>query len=1057
MKTIFKIWAVLILLVAVGTQVQSAPTNPPKTFPMTENFEVGDFPPTGWALYDVDGLGSNWDLNEWINHTTDGYRSAFHGYAPGPQDGWFVAPQLSFPATGQIVLAFWSSIIDPGFYGKNSVMISTGSGDPASGDFVELWTPAQVTDGWRQVVLDLAAYAGQSVYIAFRYEGDYAHAWVIDDVYIGNDFDMSPVISVSPIALNAIGPINAVMNKTLTIANTGVNNLVYSMQVNYGGTPQGWLNLSPLAGNVAGAEQLAHSAVFSPTGLEIGVYTASIVIQSNDPQSAEITIPVTYEVVEASSVGVTVMIPEYTFPYDISENAEYVAISGFGAGGWLWSKTSGSIPILGEEVTVIAVSEQGKVAGSSRNPEYTIDGIPVMMAGYWSPQTEEWTYLPVNPNAGAPIYTDYTSSWGMTADGSVIVGLQYFEGYNYRSFKWTQSGGYEMIGDVLPEGNRPNGISNDGSVIFGWGNLPMASRSPVIWYNNEFIQIDPEEYGEATASSSDGQFVTGYAGIEGFLWSPQNGTTFFANTLNTGALSPIAVMDDGTVFGYTAEGWPPFPDLRRAFARLISGEMMTFNDYALGRGMADASDWIFYSINGVTPDGNKFIGAGITPEGQNVSFIIDFEAEIPSIIIQPLSLTEALTFGSSNTQPLTIQNTGTGSLDYNTYLHFLTSNTKGNSLQPVPVFDKKNQDFSANTFGSKKSTLQAKVKPQRTAKRVEALSPNVNAITSYEGSFGQTNAQAANTKAVNNNAKGSYELHYDGENIDAVGLVEGGSFSHAARFPQVIVEPFITATLSDVKIYILDAATSSKLYVWGPGTDGSPGDVIVEQNVTLTPNSWNTITLATPITLDGNDLWIGFNHTHDAGSFIAGIDGGPLNANGDFIEAPDGGWERLSDYGFTSNWNIRAILQLNDGTWLSLNPTSGTIEPESSENITVTFTGNVPAGNAYHANIIVTSNDVSNPLKYVPVTLEMLVGLNETQNDQMKIYPVPVQNELTIATDEGIHSICLINAIGQKVLETTFAGEKLVKVALSHLKTGVYTLQVIKSTQEIIFKPLIVN
>lgn len=1057
MKTIFKIWATLILLVAIGFQVQSAPANPPKTFPMTENFEIGDFPPADWTLYDVDGLGTNWELNEWNNHTPDGLRSAFHGYGSGQQDGWFVTPQLSFPATGQIVLAFWSSIIDALYYGKNSVMISTGSGDPASGNYVELWTPSQAVGDWRQVVLDMAAYAGQSVYIAFRYEGDFAHAWAIDDVYIGNEFNMSPVISVLPVALSATGPINAVMNKTLTVGNTGVNALVYSMQVNYTGTTQGWLNLSPLTGNIPGGEQLSHTAVFNPNGLEVGVYNASIVIQSNDPEAPTKTIPVMYEVIEASSVGVTVMIPEYTFPYDISENGEYVAISGFGSGGWLWSKESGSVPIYGEEATVIAVSEQGVVAGSSRNPEYVIDGLAVMMSGYWNLQTQEWTYLPLNPAAGAPIYSDYTSSWGMTSDGSVMVGMQYFEGYNYRAFKWSQAGGYEMIGDVLPEGNRPNGISNDGSVVFGWANLPMASRSPVIWYNNEFIQIDPETYGEATASSSTGQFVTGHAGEQGFLWTPQNGTTFFSNTLNAGVLNPIAVMDDGTVFGYTAEGWPPFPDSRRAFAQLTNGEMISFNDYALGRGMADAGEWTFYSINAATPDGNKMIGAGITPDGQNVSFVIDFEAEIPSIVINPLSMTEALTFGSSNTQTLTLQNTGTGALDYNTFLHFLSANTKGQMLQHVPAFEKNNQDFNANTFGSKKSALHANVKPQRqAAKPIETLSPVANALTDFDGDFGINN-WVASPKAVNENTKGIYELHYDADNVDAVGLVDGGSFFHAIRFPQAVVEPFITATLSEIKIYILDAPSSSKLFIWGPGTDGSPGEVIVEQTVTLIPSSWNTITLATPIALDGNDIWIGFEHIHDAGLFIAGIDGGPLNPNGDFIQDINGGWERLSDYGFSSNWNIRATLQLGDGTWLSLNPTSGSIEPESSNNITVSFSGNVPVGNAYHANIIVTSNDASNPLKFVPVTLEMLVGLNEIQNDQLKIYPVPVQDQLTVETQEGIQSICLINTMGQKVFETTFAGEKQVKVALSQLKSGVYTLQIIKSTQEMSFKPLIVK
>ena len=51
---------------------------------------------------------------------------------------------------------------------------------------------------------------------------------------------------------------------------------------------------------------------------------------------------------------------------------------------------------------------------------------------------------------------------------------------------------------------------------------------------------------------------------------------------------------------------------------------MSFNDYAESRGMENAQDWTFYSVNDVTPDGNKFIGAGVNPDGQDVSFLIDF-------------------------------------------------------------------------------------------------------------------------------------------------------------------------------------------------------------------------------------------------------------------------------------------------------------------------------------------------------------------------------------------------------------------------------------------------
>lgn len=1052
MKTTLKICSLILLLLVTGMQMKVVADNPPKTFPLSESFETGTFPPAGWNIYDVDGQAPVWELSEWLNHTPDGYNSAYHGYGPGLHDGWMVSPQLAIPATGQKVLAFWSNILDSFYYYKNSILVSTGSGDPASGDFAEVWTPAQAQDGWRQYVIDLEAYAGQTIYIAFRYEGDYAHGWSVDDIYIGNDFNMNPVITASTPVLNATGPINVNIQKNLTISNTGINNLSYTMAVYYNGPNIGWMELNPLSGELAGGDQMVHTAVFNPTGLQLGTYTASITIQSNDPATPTLTIPVTYEVIEASSVGVSVMIPEYTFPYDISENGQFVAISGFGTGGWLWSQSAGLVAVNGDEPSVIAVSEQGVVAGTSRNPAYTVDGLSVQMAGYWHPQTQEWTFLPLNPAVGEPVFSDYNSAWGMTADGSVIVGMQFYADYGYRAFKYSQANGYEMIGDVYPAGNRPNGISNDGSVVFGWANLPMASRSPVIWHNGSFIQISPDDYGEASASSPNGQYVTGYAGEQGFVWTPQGGTTFFPNSLG-GSMSPAAVMNDGTVFGYYSDAWPPFPDTRRAFARLITGEMMSFNDYALSRGMATASEWIFYSINGTTPDGNKLIGAGINPDGQNVSFIIDFGAEIPSIVINPASLVQALNNGGTATQTLTIQNTGTGTLDYSTYLHFINNST-AHALTAVPAFSGTNPTRAASFAGMRKAKTAAEAPQRHAFAKHDNVSPASNSNTGFEGSFGQ-NSQKAETKSPA--GKGTFALHYDGDNVDAIGLVEGGSFFHAARYPQSLVAPFVAANITQVELYINDLPEVATMYIWGPGTTGSPGEVLLQQTVSVTAQSWNTITLATPLTLTGDDIWIGFGYTHPAGTFIAGIDGGPLNPNGDFLREASGEWERLSMYGFNSNWNIRATLQLGDGSWLSLNPTSGSVAPESSQEITATFTGNVTAGQLYHANIIVTSNDMSNPLKYVPVTLDMLLGLKDSDEAQLKIYPVPAHDAIHIESVGGIQSVSIMNQVGQKVAESAFAGALQVKLSVNELKAGAYMIEIKKVDQSRVIRPVIIK
>jgi hypothetical protein len=91
---------------------------------------------------------------------------------------------------------------------------------------------------------------------------------------------------------------------------------------------------------------------------------------------------------------------------------------------------------------------------------------------------------------------------------------------------------------------------------------------------------------------------------------------------------------------------------------------MTFNDYAEAKGLPNAQQWIFYSINDATADGKKLLGAGKNPEGQNVTFIMEFSDDPPVIATTPSSID----FGEVNTGtvspwvPVTIRNSGGGNL-----------------------------------------------------------------------------------------------------------------------------------------------------------------------------------------------------------------------------------------------------------------------------------------------------------------------------------------------------------------------------------------------------------
>lgn len=136
-------------------------------------------PPPGWLRNEEQE--ASWRWNPLQTHT--GLYSAFYDDFFGQQDGWLVTPQVT-PTLGS-ELVFWQYQNYAEHYGKHSIWISTGSNEPKDEDFVELTELGPGTeDTWEEVRLDLSAYAGQPIYVAFRYEGDFADEWYIDDVQV---------------------------------------------------------------------------------------------------------------------------------------------------------------------------------------------------------------------------------------------------------------------------------------------------------------------------------------------------------------------------------------------------------------------------------------------------------------------------------------------------------------------------------------------------------------------------------------------------------------------------------------------------------------------------------------------------------------------------------------------------------------------------------------------------------------------------------------------------------------------------------------------------------
>ena len=155
-------------------------------------------------------------------------------------------------------------------------------------------------------------------------------------------------------------------------------------------------------------------------------------------------------------------------------------------------------------------------------------------------------------------------AYGISANGRVIAGE-----HNGQGFRWTQSGGMEIIG-----GHCCEGVSADGSVVVGRGNF-TSGWGAFRWTQSGGIQELGDLSGGSFNSyaydvSDDGAVIVGRGttdlGSEGFIWDSVNGMRNFKDVLE--------------------------------------------NDYGL-----DLTGWQLASINSLSGDGLTFVGTGYNSSG----------------------------------------------------------------------------------------------------------------------------------------------------------------------------------------------------------------------------------------------------------------------------------------------------------------------------------------------------------------------------------------------------------------------------------------------------------
>ena len=156
-----------VTLINVTTACVSTAIN----LPFTETFNATSTTRNCWNTIDADGDGACWstfyqgmDQEIMISESYD--NNAFMALNP---DNWLVSPKLHSNANSEVTMTWFVGAADDTYYAEHyGVYVSTTSNtDTTAFTLVNEWT--LTSDNGMSMSLDLSAYAGQDIYVAFRH------------------------------------------------------------------------------------------------------------------------------------------------------------------------------------------------------------------------------------------------------------------------------------------------------------------------------------------------------------------------------------------------------------------------------------------------------------------------------------------------------------------------------------------------------------------------------------------------------------------------------------------------------------------------------------------------------------------------------------------------------------------------------------------------------------------------------------------------------------------------------------------------------------------------
>lgn len=159
-----------------------------QTVLLQEGFETGNIP-TNWINIDNDSDNELWEIHpaNWTEPHSGEFSIASYSWFNGnilTPDNWLITPAIQIYENTE--LEFWVSPISP-TYVQEHYQIRVSESGTLIANFEDVLideTFPETFENWEIRTVDLSAYAGQQIYIAFVHQSTDVYALKIDDIIV---------------------------------------------------------------------------------------------------------------------------------------------------------------------------------------------------------------------------------------------------------------------------------------------------------------------------------------------------------------------------------------------------------------------------------------------------------------------------------------------------------------------------------------------------------------------------------------------------------------------------------------------------------------------------------------------------------------------------------------------------------------------------------------------------------------------------------------------------------------------------------------------------------